>query len=160
MTELQTALSLPPCCQVGFVYPNLDAAIAQYEPVFGEFKRANYGKMDGALFRGKPSPYELEIAVAYTGELEIELVSWVSGQTPHKEFLDAGKSGMHHLSFTVEDLDAVVAEGKPLGYEAIWYHAMSDEIKYAYLERPGDPLIVELTQRPWSGGNVQTGDTV
>jgi hypothetical protein len=32
---------------------------------------------------------------------------------------------------------------------------MSDEIKYTYLERPTDPVLIELTQRPWSGGNVQ-----
>jgi hypothetical protein len=63
---------------------------------------------------------------------------------------------MHHLSFTVPDLDEVVLQARPLGYEAIWYHAMSDEIKYVYLERPDDPLLIELTQRPWSGGNVQT----
>jgi hypothetical protein len=61
---------------------------------------------------------------------------------------------MHHLSFTVDDLDAVVERGRRLGYQPIWYHAMSDDVKYAYLERADDPLLVELTQRPWSGGNV------
>jgi len=40
------------------------------------------------------------------------------------------------------------------GYEAIWYHRMTPEIAYAYLERPGDPLILELSERPWDGGNV------
>ena len=35
---------------------------------------------------------------------------------------------------------------------------MADEIKYTYLERPGDPLLVELTQRPWTGGNVALDD--
>ena len=95
------------------------------------------------------------MGIAYSGELELELIEWVSGETPHKEFLDAGRSGMHHLSFTVEDLDGVVERAGALGYEPVWYHAMSDEIKYAYLERPGDPVLIELTQRPWSGGNVQ-----
>jgi hypothetical protein len=62
------------------------------------------------------------------------------------------------MSFTVQDLDAVVEKARPLGYDPIWYHAMSDEIKYTYLERPGDPLLVELTQRPWTGGNVALDD--
>ena len=61
---------------------------------------------------------------------------------------------MHHLSFTVKDLDGVVERARGLGFEPIWYHSISYEIKYAYLERAGDPLLVELTQRPWSGGNV------
>ena len=154
MEAIREALDLPACCQVGFVVPDLEAAISLYEPLFGSFKIVEYGRIEGALFRGKASPYEIRMGIGYSGELELELIQWVSGDTPHKEFIDAGRSGMHHLSFTVGDLDAVVERGRRLGYEAVWYHAMSDEIKYTYLERAGDPLLVELTQRPWSGGNV------
>ena len=155
MDEIRAALDLPACCQVGFVYPDLDHAMALYEPLFGKFQVVDYGEIEGATFRGKPSPYKIKMGIGYSGPLELELIEWVSGETPHKEFIQAGRSGMHHLSFTVPDLDAVVERARPLGYEAIWYHAMSDEIKYVYLERPDDPLLIELTQRPWSGGNVQ-----
>ena len=153
--DLRTALDLPPCCQVGFVYPKLEEAIALYKPLFGDFRIVDFGLTEGATFRGKLAPYRLRLAVAYPGPLEIELIEWVSGDTPHREFLERGGSGMHHLSFHVPDLDAVVARAKPLGFEPIWYHAMSDEIKYAYLERKSDPVLIELTQRPWSGGNIQ-----
>ena len=152
--SIGSALNLPACCQIGFVVPELESAIALYEPLFGPFNIVEYGRIEGAVFRGKPAPYEIRMGIGYSGELELELIEWVSGDTPHKEFIDAGRSGMHHMSFTVGDLDAVVERGRGLGYEPIWYHAMSDEIKYAYLERAGDPLLVELTQRPWSGGNV------
>jgi methylmalonyl-CoA/ethylmalonyl-CoA epimerase len=155
MQDVRKLLDLPPCCQVGFVYPKLEDALAQYEPIFGPFQVVDYGVMEGAIFRGQPAPYRLKLAVAYTGELELELIEWVSGDTPHREFLAKGRTGMHHLSFHVPDLDAVVAQAKPLGFEPIWYHSMSDEIKYTYLERPSDPVLIELTQRPWSGGNVR-----
>ncbi len=155
MDSIQTTLALPPCCQVGFVYPNLEDAIALYEPLFGEFKIVEYGEVEGASFRGKMSSYQIRMGIGYSGDLELELIEWVSGETPHKEFIQAGRSGMHHLSFTVPDLDAVVESAVAIGYDPIWYHAMSDEIKYVYLERLGDPLLIELTQRPWSGGNVQ-----
>jgi Glyoxalase/Bleomycin resistance protein/Dioxygenase superfamily len=155
MDTMKRTLDLPPCCQIGFVYPHLEDAIAMYGPLFGEFKIVDYGEIEGAAFRGKSSPYKIRMAIGYSGDLELELIEWISGETPHKEFIQAGRSGMHHMSFTVEDLDAVVEDAKPLGYDPIWYHAMSEEIKYVYLERPGDPLLVELTQRPWTGGNVQ-----
>ncbi len=155
MDEIRAALDLPACCQVGFVYPDLEQAMALYEPLFGKFQVVDYGEIEGATFRGKPSAYKIKMGIGYSGPLELELIEWVSGETPHKEFIQAGRSGMHHLSFTVPDLDEVVERARPLGYEAIWYHAMSDEIKYVYLERPDDPLLIELTQRPWSGGNVQ-----
>ncbi|MBW2424354.1 MAG: VOC family protein [Deltaproteobacteria bacterium] len=154
MTEIQKALELPPCCQVGFVYPQLEQAIALYEPLFGRFEIVDYGEIEGAEFRGRPSPYALRMGIGYSGDLELELIEWVSGETPHKEFLDAGRSGMHHLSFHVPDLDDVVERARPLGYEPIWYHRMSDEIAYVYLERADDPLLIELTERPWTGGNV------
>jgi catechol 2,3-dioxygenase-like lactoylglutathione lyase family enzyme len=155
MDSLRSALDLPACCQVGFVYPNLEDAIALYAPLFGKFQIVDYGEIQGATFRGRPSDYQIRMGIGYSGALELELIEWVSGETPHKEFLEAGRSGMHHLSFTVPDLDAVVDRARALGYDPIWYHAMSDEIKYVYLERPADPLLVELTQRPWTGGNVQ-----
>jgi methylmalonyl-CoA/ethylmalonyl-CoA epimerase len=155
MHDVRKLLDLPPCCQVGFVYPKLEDALAQYEPIFGPFQVVDYGVMEGAYFRGQLAPYRLKLAVAYSGELELELIEWVSGDTPHREFLAKGRTGMHHLSFHVPDLDAVVAQSKSLGFEPIWYHSMSDEIKYTYLERPSDPVLIELTQRPWSGGNVQ-----
>lgn len=155
MQDVRKALDLPPCCQVGFVYPKLEPAIELYKPLFGDFHVVEYGPTEGCYFRGKLTPYELRLAVAYSGPLEIELIEWVSGDTPHREFLERGGSGMHHLSFHVPDLDAVVARARPLGFEPIWYHAMSDEIKYTYLERKTDPVLIELTQRPWSGGNVQ-----
>jgi len=155
MDDVRQALDLPPTCQVGFVYPDLEQAIALYEPLFGSFEIVDYGEMKGASFRGKPSPYHIRMGIGYSGELELELIEWVSGDTPHREFLEAGRSGMHHLSFHVEALDDVVERASALGYEPIWYHRMSEEIAYTYLERPGDPLIVELTERPWSGGNVQ-----
>ncbi|MHA7839744.1 MAG: VOC family protein [bacterium] len=155
MTGIQDALSLPPCCQVGFVFTRLEEAIALYTPLFGHFEIVDYGEIEGALFRGRPSPYRIRMGIGYSGDLELELIEWVSGETPHKEFLEAGHSGMHHLSFHVEDLDGKIDRAKALGYDAVWYHRMSEEIAYAYLERPGDPLLVELTERPWSGGNVQ-----
>ena len=154
MEDVREALDLPACCQVGFVVPDLEVAISLYEPLFGSFEIVEYGRIEGALYRGQPAPYEIRMGIGYSGELELELIEWVSGDTPHKEFIDAGRSGMHHLSFAVKDLDAVIRRGRGLGYEPIWYHAMSDEIKYAYLERVGDPLLVEITQRPWSGGNL------
>ena len=106
MTKIQQTLGLPPCCQVGFVYPSLEEATRLYEPLFGRFEIIDYGEIEGALSRGRPSPYQLRMGIAYSGELELELIEWVSGETPHKEFLDAGRSGMHHRSFHVPDRTA------------------------------------------------------
>ena len=39
-------LALGPCDQVGFVYADLERAIAQYEPLFGPFDSQEYGAFE------------------------------------------------------------------------------------------------------------------
>ena len=55
---------------------------------------------------------------------------------------------MHHLRFRVEDVDAWIEKMAPLGYQPIWYKQFSPEIVFAYLEREGDPLLIEFLQMP------------
>ena len=76
--------------------------------------------------------------------MEIELIEWVSGGCPHKEFLDAGREGMHHLRFIVDDLETQVEAALAVGYEAIWRKRFGEGLAVAYLERSGDPLVIEF----------------
>ena len=140
-------LGLPPVYQVGFVVRDLDAALAKYEPLFGPFMLQDYG-VQSAVYRGRPCDYVLKTAFGRSGNLEIELIGWVSGECPQREFLEQGCEGMHHLQFRVDDADAWITKVRAVGYEPIWYSRLSPEIAYAYLERADDPLIIELLQVP------------
>ena len=141
--DLKIALNLGPIDQVGFVVANLDEAIARYQPLFGEFTLMDALEMDW-LYRGRQENSSLRLAFAKSGDIEIELIEWLDGGTPHKEFLDQGREGMHHLRFRVENLDEKVKAAEELGYEAIWIKRFADNLAAAYLERKGDPLIIEL----------------
>ena len=140
---MENTLNLPPVNQVGFVVKDLEAALAHYEPLFGEFTRMDAEDMEWE-YRGRPEVSSIKIAFGKSGDVEIELIEWVSGKTPHKEFLEAGHEGMHHLRFIVEDLDAKVEEVKAAGYTPIWTKRFGEGLAAAYLERDGDPLILEL----------------
>ena len=143
-------LILPPFYQVGFVVDDIEKSIADYQPLFGPFETMD-ANVEGANFRGSEHKYSLKLAFGYSGETQVELIQWCSGMTPHKEFLDKGRTGMHHLGFDVRDVDASIEDGLRKGYELVWYHAFSASMKYAYLERAGDDLIIELTQGIWHG---------
>ena len=52
---LPEKLELGPCDQLGFVCANLEAAIAQYEPLFGPFQVHDYGSFD-YNYRGNQCP--------------------------------------------------------------------------------------------------------
>lgn len=140
-------LGLPPIDQVGFVVRDLEAAIARYMPLFGPFHRID-GSVQACDFRGRIADVELDIAFGRSGSLEIEFIQWRGGESPHSEFTQQGREGMHHLRFRVEDVDAWIAKVRPIGYEPIWYKRFSPEITFAYLERRGDPLLIEFLQMP------------
>jgi methylmalonyl-CoA/ethylmalonyl-CoA epimerase len=146
--ELQRRLELPPARQVGFVVPDLEAALALYEPLFGAFQRMDTN-VEAATYRGEERDCRLKMATAKSGELEIELIEFVDGESPHREFLDRGGNGMHHLCFRVgNDLDKTIGQAKVLGYECIWYKRLNEWVAFAYLERKDDPLVIELLQVP------------
>lgn len=140
-------IDLPPVDQLGLVVRNLDQAVALYDPLFGPFHRID-GSVPACQFRGRIADVGLQIAFGRSGNLEIELIEWTSGESPHSEFIRSGREGIHHIRFRVEDADAWIARVKPLGYLPIWYKRYSEEITFAYLERQGDPLIIEFLQMP------------
>ena len=141
--SLQEKLDLPPLDQVGFVVRDMAAALALYEPLFGPFTTMDSGEFEYD-YRGQKDTSSLKLAFGRSGDVEIELIQWVSGGTPHKEFIDAGREGMHHLRFRVDNLDEKVAEAEPFGYKSIWQTRYGEGLAVAYLEREGDPLLLEF----------------
>jgi methylmalonyl-CoA/ethylmalonyl-CoA epimerase len=141
--DIRQHLHLPELDQVGFVVRNLEQAVALYEPLFGPFTTMDIDPMT-YNYRGAQEECRMRLAFGRSGNVEIELIEWIAGGCPHKEFLDAGREGMHHLRFIVEDRDTSVAAAQAIGYEAIWTKRYRPGMAVAYLERPGDPLLIEL----------------
>jgi methylmalonyl-CoA/ethylmalonyl-CoA epimerase len=140
---IRRQLDLPELDQVGFVVRNMEQALALYEPLFGPFSTMDPGPMT-YNYRGALEECRIRLAFGNSGDVEIELIEWVSGGCPHKEFLDAGREGMHHLRFIVADVDTQVEAARAIGYEAIWSKRFGEGQAVAYLERSGDPLLIEF----------------
>ncbi len=141
--DIQRELDLPPMDQVGFVVRDLEAGMALYEPMFGPFSTMDPGPMTYD-YRGSQEECDMRLAFGKSGDVEIELIQWLRGGCPHKEFLDAGREGMHHLRFRIDDLAAKVAEAEKVGWRAFWSKRYGEGLAVAYMEREGDPLFLEL----------------
>ena len=138
-------VELPPIDQVGYVVRDLDATIARYQHLFGPFTCMD-SPLTGVLYRGKPTDVTLRIAFGSTGNLEIEFIQVVSGASPHQEFVDAGREGIHHIRYRVPDCDATIAALAGEGFAPIWYHDMGFA-KFAYLEHASrDGVLIELLE--------------
>lgn len=151
--DLRAQLNLPNLDQVGFVVRDMDQMLLRYEPLFGPFTRMDPGPMTYD-YRGEQEECTLRLAFGKSGDVEIELIEWVSGGCPHKEFLDAAREGMHHLRFIVDDLETHVTAARALGYQSIWSKRFGVGLAVAYLERAGDPLLIEFFENHQSS----TGD--
>jgi methylmalonyl-CoA/ethylmalonyl-CoA epimerase len=141
------SLGLPPIDQIGFVVNSVDEAEERYGALFGPFTRID-GSVQKANFRGETADVELDILFGRSGELEMEFIAWRSGKSPHSEFIEQGREGMHHIRYRVEDTDAWIEKVGTIGYLPIWYKRITPDIVFAYLERPGDPLLIEFLQMP------------
>jgi hypothetical protein len=129
------------------VEARLGFAEQRYGALFGPFRRMD-GSVEAALYRGKETDAQLEIMFGQSGELEIEFIEWKGGASPHSEFIKAGHEGMHHLRYRVDDADAWIEKCATIGYKPIWYKQYTEDTVFAYLEREGDPLLIEFLQMP------------
>lgn len=131
---------LPPLDQIGFVVRDVDAAIRQYEPLVGKFDVAQYDLHD-VDYRGRQVSCRLKIAIARSGDIEIELIEVVSGEAYHREFLDQGRDGPHHVRFRIDDLEAKQAELERFGLKRVFGKRFAPGLAFAYLEDPQGRVI-------------------
>ena len=140
-------LDLPPIDQVAYMVDDLDEAVARFDPLFGPFTTMEAGN-EGSLYRGQPHDVALRIAFGRSGDLEVELIEHVAGESPHKDWIEAHGESIFHVRFKVDDVDARLNQLGALGYETVWYNASLAQhgIKYAYAQAPHGGHLLELVQ--------------
>ncbi len=138
-------VELPPIDQVGFVVKSLDETVKHYAHLFGPFTFMD-SPMKGVLYRGVPTDVNLRIAYGSAGNVEMEFIEVISGASPHSEFRDAGREGIHHFRYRVPDCDATIAALAGEGFAPIWYQDLGFA-KFAYLEHASrDGVLIELLE--------------
>ncbi len=58
-------------------------------------------------YNGRPAWAREKIAIAQAGDVQLELVQPVEGDSIYQDWLDEHGEGLHHLNFLVDDVDAV-----------------------------------------------------
>jgi hypothetical protein len=104
-------------------------------------------RMDGCTYRGKPSAPTITMALANSGEMQIELIQQ-HGDTPsiYQEFLAATGGGLNQVAYWVDDFAGVCAAAADAGWVEVWGGA-SGGTHFAYFEHADSPLaIVEVMQ--------------
>jgi len=136
-------------CQVGVVVKDLDRTIEHLTSLgLGPFKvRTAYHP--SAIVRGKKVSYQVRIAMARQGAVQLELIEYQKGTTIQKDFLDQKGEGIHHVLFNVRSLDKALGTCKQRGIEVLQQDRFVGGGGLAYLgtDQPGG-IIFEVVQRP------------
>jgi hypothetical protein len=96
-------------CQNGYVVRDIEAAMTHWTQVLGigPFYYIERVKMDWFRYRGAPSEAEVSIALANTGDLQIELIQQRNdAPSMYRDFLESDREGLQHMSYWTRDYQA------------------------------------------------------
>ncbi len=148
--------------QIGHVVRDLDAALRHWVEVLGVGPWITLGSvtLDPSEYRGRPVATPVRIALANSGDLQLELIQPLDDSPScYREFLDAGREGAHHLAWWTDDfdgvMDAVAAAGRP-----VVQSGASMGTRFCYLDSESHPgtiaEVMELTDASrWIGQHVR-----
>lgn len=144
-------------CQNGYVVRDIEAAMKHWTEVLGvgPFFYIERVKMDWFRYRGAPSNAEVSIALANTGDLQIELIQQRNdAPSMYRDFLAAGREGLQHMSYWTrsyaEDFDRFVKLGYVVGQEG---QIGGPDGRFAYFDTETHPgTIIEISDISGSKG--------
>ncbi|MEL7025106.1 MAG: VOC family protein [Pseudomonadota bacterium] len=103
---------------------------------------------EGMRYRGAPGELTMRTAIAYSGDLQIELIEPL-GHAPnaYRDMYPAGRMGFHHVCFWSDDLDADLAHYARQGQPAVNVGQMRGGPRFAYVDtRPAFGCMTELLE--------------
>ena len=139
-----------PIRQNGYVVRDIRAAMQHWIDVLGigPWYYIDRVKTDYFRHRGKDSAVEMSIALANSGDLQIELIQQRNdAPSMYKEFLDAGHEGLQHVAFWSTDYQAAYDRALGLGYKVGHEGQIGGpQGRFAYFDSAAHPgSVIELS---------------
>jgi catechol 2,3-dioxygenase-like lactoylglutathione lyase family enzyme len=129
--------------QIAWVTPDLDATETALTGLLGVRKWVRIPDVhfapDSCSYLGKPADFVASISLSYLGDMQLELLSPVSGKNIYSDFLADRGPGLHHICIEVESperLDAALSEAAGHGADVVQRGVMPGGIHFAYVSAP------------------------
>ncbi|WP_309644365.1 VOC family protein [Phenylobacterium sp.] len=137
-------------CQNGYVVRDVRAAMDHWIKVMGvgPWFFIEEVKTDYFRHRGADSAVSMSIALANSGDLQIELIQQTNdAPSMYREFLDAGHEGLQHMSYWTRDYQGLYDKALTLGYQVGHEGQIGGELgRFAYFDTQGHPgTVVEIS---------------
>jgi catechol 2,3-dioxygenase-like lactoylglutathione lyase family enzyme len=138
--------SRTPLNQTAFITADLEKAIDYWTDTMGVGPFFVFPPLEAVKgdYRGTDRIVEFGAAIAYSGELIVELIE-PRGPSLFQEFLDRGGKGVQHLAAFAEDMPAARAEIEAKGGKRLQGSTFADGSEVAYFAMtPDESIILEI----------------
>ena len=125
-----------PVVQNAFVVHDIEAAVQFWSLKIGvgPFYWLEHIEFGEVFFRGMPLRFDMSVALAQWGNLQIELIQQHDAvPSIYSEFLARHGEGLQHLGVLTSSLDEHLARLRPLGVEPVQWGATATGMRFAYL---------------------------
>jgi catechol 2,3-dioxygenase-like lactoylglutathione lyase family enzyme len=136
--------------QIAWVTRDLDATEKTLSTLLGAKKWVRIPNVhfapDTCTFRGRPADFVANVSFSYAGDIQLELIEPVTGDSVYSEFLDRAGPGLHHVCVEARDpdaFDAAVLDAERNGTPIAAQGVMPGGMRFAYAAAPdaGVPYI-------------------
>ncbi|MEH6386802.1 MAG: VOC family protein [Pseudomonas profundi] len=135
--------------QLAWVPKNYDATLHYWTETMGvgPFFDMQHIQVDACKYRGQPVELDFSVAIAYWGDMQIELIRQHNdAPSIYQRWLEQGHEGMHHVCLVVDNMDQARATCAANGAEVmqeVWLPGGGEAI---YVDAGG--LLVEMIDFP------------
>jgi hypothetical protein len=152
MTVVNGIAGIGPIMQIAFVPDDFDAALTHWTTVMGvgPFFLLENIALEGMQYRGAPSDCVFTLALAYWGDIQVELIRQENDAPSIYRDLPNG-GAMHHVCVLTDDIAAAKERAIAAGAELLVEAKVGEDGGVIYVDCGGYPGgIVEVLQ-PASG---------
>jgi hypothetical protein len=151
----RTLASFGPSIQNAFVPKDFDRALTYWTKTMGvgPFFLMPHVKLENPKYRGQPTAADFDVAIAYWGDTQIELIRQHNdAPSIYKSWRDEGREGLHHTLQLVDDMAAARAAVAAAGGEILQEGGLAGGGEVIYADLGGGPgTMIELL-KPGPGG--------
>jgi hypothetical protein len=144
--------------QIGYVVTDIEASMRQWiQHGVGPWFYLERVRTDYFRHRGVDSPVEMSIALANSGDIQIELIQQRNdAPSMYREFLDSGRSGAQHVAYWTTDFAELyrraLASGYTVGHEG---QIGGEQGRFAYLDTEHDRgTVIEISDISGAKGQL------
>lgn len=140
--------------QIAYVVPDLDEAVDHWTSAMGVGPFFDFPVplgLDELRVDAQPvapdTPIFGGVSISYSGDTMIELIQPGTAPSTYRQFLESGRSGIHHLGTWIDDYDATMAYARAQRVPVVLEGRLPLS-RFAYLDTARDGLspLIEIIQ--------------